>query len=99
MRNWVHLDLKGVVPSREGLLRWIEWLREAGFNGIVWEYEDRIPWESWPEAFRPGFPLDEWHGIWKRCEALGFEIVPLAPTLGHLAWLLSHPAYSHWQNQ
>ena len=93
--NWLHLDLKGVVPSETKLLSWLDWFAQAGFNGIVWEYEDRLPWRSWPGTFRPGFGLDAWGRLWDRCLRLGLEIVPLVQTHGHLEWLLKHDAYAH----
>lgn len=42
-RNWLHLDLKGAIPSCDELLRWLAYFAGLGFNGIVWEYEDRLP--------------------------------------------------------
>lgn len=88
--HWVHLDLKGNMPSAARMLEWLEWLRGRGFDGVVFEYEDRIPWETWPGTYRAGLTLAEWQRVWRRAEELGLEVVPLVQTFGHLEWLLKH---------
>lgn len=93
--NWLHLDLKGTIPSAAKLLAWIDWFTECGFNGIVFEYEDRIDWPCWPGVFRPGYNRDEWREIHSRCRKNGLEIVPLIQTHGHLEWLLKHEPYAY----
>lgn len=95
--NWVHLDLKGMVPDEPRLAGWIDYLADRGFNGIVWEYEDRLPWRSWPGTFRPGLDLEAWQRIWSRCRSRGLEVVPLVQVQGHLAWVLSKPAWESWR--
>lgn len=94
--NWVHLDLKGVIPAADELLRWVDYLADCGFNGIVWEYEDRLPWRSWPGTFRPGYDRDTWRTIWDRCTRRSLEIVPLIQTHGHLEWALDHDRWASW---
>ncbi len=94
-QQYLHLDFKGMNPDAAGLLAWIERLAALGYTGLVLEYEDRIPWRSWPGTFRPGYTLDTWQRVWARCDSLGLELIPLIPTLGHLGWLLRHSAYAH----
>lgn len=93
--NWIHIDLKGAIPDAASLRDWARFFAECGFNGIVWEYEDRLPWQTFPDTFRPGYDLEQWKSIWKTCGDHGLTIVPLVQTLGHLEWLLKHPAYAH----
>ncbi len=93
--NWIHLDFKGMVPSELRLCQWLEWIRERGFSAVVFEYEDRIPWETFPGTYRKGFDLPAWKRIWKCCERLGLEVIPLIQTFGHLEWLLKHERWSH----
>src|SRR5687768_8564679 len=95
--NWIHLDLKGVVPGEARLLEWLNWFTHAGFNGVVWEYEDRFDWQSWPGTFRGGYSRDQWERIWQRCAHLQLEVVPLVQTLGHLQWLLKYEPYAAWR--
>lgn len=97
MPNWIHLDLKGVIPSAPDMLHWVDWLAEAGFNGIVFEYEDRVDWTSWPGTFRAGYSAEEWRAIWKRCAERKLEVVPLVQTMGHLEWLLGRERYASFR--
>lgn len=92
--NWLHLDMKGTVPSLEHLLCWIDRFAEQGFNGIVFEYEDRLDWKTWPGVFRPGFSWESLRAIHDRCERNHLEIVPLIQVHGHLEWLLKHERYA-----
>lgn len=92
--NWLHLDLKGCIPSEGALLTWLDFFAECGFNGIVWEYEDRIPWRTWPGTLRDGYTIEQWRRIWKHCEKLGLQVVPLIQSIGHMEWLLQHPQYA-----
>jgi len=51
-RNWLHLDLKGIIPTADRLLAWLDFFASCGFNGIVWEYEDRYDWQAFPDVAR-----------------------------------------------
>lgn len=93
-RQWIHLDLKGMIPDEPRLLEWLTWLRGLGFEGVVLEYEDRLPWDTWPGTFRAGFDLDAWRRVWGHCRRLGVEVIPLIQTFGHLEWLLKHDRYA-----
>ncbi|MDD5597808.1 MAG: family 20 glycosylhydrolase [Victivallaceae bacterium] len=92
--NWLHLDMKGTVPAVNNLLAWLDWFADRGFNGIVFEYEDRIEWKSWPGLHRPGYGRDELKKIHDACRERQLEIVPLIQGHGHLEWLLKHEKYS-----
>jgi hypothetical protein len=95
--NYLHLDMKGIIPLYPRILDWLEWFAACGYTGIVWEYEDRLPWESWPGTFRPGYSREEWSTIWAKCRELGLEIIPLVQTHGHLEWLLKFDRYAPWR--
>ena len=95
--NWIHLDFKGVIPSAHDMVRWVNELADAGFNGIVFEYEDRLDWTTLPGTFRSGYSREEWAAIWKQCAERHLEVVPLIQTMGHLEWLLRHDRYAHFR--
>jgi hypothetical protein len=95
--NYLHLDMKGIIPLFPRILDWLEWFAACGFTGIVWEYEDRLAWESWPDTFRPGYSNAQWRRIWERCRELDLEIIPLIQTHGHLEWLLKFDRYAAWR--
>lgn len=95
MMNWIHLDLKGTIPTKSKLIEWLDWLKKSGFTGIVWEYENRIDWKTWPDTYRPGYSEAEWAEIWAHCTKLGLETMSLIQTQGHLEWLLRENRFSH----
>jgi len=95
--NWVHLDLKGIIPNQPKLMEWVSFLADCGFDAVVWEFEDRLPWQIWPGTHRPGYGLDAWHEIWAHATSSGLANVPLIQTHGHLEWLLQHDDYEHWR--
>lgn len=94
-KNWLHLDLKGAIPSVRIMKKQLAYFKQCGFNGIVWEYDDRIPWKSWENTWRPGYTLDEVKELHESCRGLGLEIVPLIQIQGHLEWVLKQPAYAY----
>lgn len=96
-KNWLHLDLKGAIPSVEKLLEQLRYFKECGYNGIVWEYDDRIPWRSFPNTWRGGYSAEEHRRLMDACRELGLEVVPLIQVMGHLEWLLKHEEYRGWR--
>ncbi len=94
-KNWLHLDLKGAVPSFGKLLEQLQFFKACGYTGIVWEYDDRIPWQCWPGTWRKGFTSEEHAELILRSRELGLENVPLIQTMGHMDWLLRHDEYRH----
>ncbi len=97
LRNWLHLDLKGIIPTADKMLAWLDFFADCGFNGIVWEYEDRYDWQAFPGVARNPYSRQEWDAIWDRCRQLGLAVTPLIQTHGHLEWLLKHEAYAGWR--
>ena len=93
--NWIHLDLKGAVPSFEALMNQLQYIRDYGYTGIIFEYEDRLKWKNWPELARQPFSRNEHRKLLEYCHDLGLETVPLIQTLGHLEWILKHEEYCH----
>lgn len=85
------------MPHAAGMTQWVHWLADHGVNGLVLEYEDRLPWRTWPGTFRPGLTLDEWQQVIAAARKRGMEVVPLIQTHGHLEWLLKHPRWAPWR--
>ena len=77
--NWLHLDLKGAIPARDKMLEWLDFFAACGFNGIIFEYDDRIDWRSWPGTFRGGYDRDDLQALHRRCRELKLEIVAADP--------------------
>ncbi|OQA80992.1 MAG: Glycosyl hydrolase family 20, catalytic domain [Lentisphaerae bacterium ADurb.Bin242] len=90
----IHADLKGVIPPLPGMLAYLRFWKECGFNGVVIEYDDRIPFRTWPGTWRRGYTASEQRKIVEECRKLGLELIPLIQTIGHLEWLLKHEKYA-----
>ncbi len=91
----IHADLKGVIPDLAGMLEYLRFWKECGFNGVVIEYDDRVPFRTWPGAWRRGYTASEQRKIVEECRKLGLEVIPLIQTIGHLEWLLKHEKYAY----
>lgn len=80
----IHLDLKGLAPSFDRLLRLLEIFKVLNFQIILLEWEDMFPWTC-DERFRNphAYTRDEVGKLSERCEELGLRIIPLVQGLGH----------------
>jgi hypothetical protein len=95
-KNWLHLDLKGIVPEAGCFLdKWLPFIKASGFNGLVLEYDCRIPWKTWPAAGHPAYTPEEVRKINAAGQSYGLEMVPLIQTQGHLEWVLQNAEYQH----
>lgn len=94
MKNWLHLDWKGAIPGKRKLLESLTYWKQIGFTGVVLEYDDRIPWQTWPGTWRKGYTAEEYQEILAHCRELKLEVVPLIQIQGHLEWLLKQEQYA-----
>ncbi len=94
-QNWIHLDFKGMVPGFTRLLEWLSWFRSLGMDTVLFEYEDRVPWKTFPDVCREVYTEQQWQEIHQHCRKIGLRIVPLIQCYGHLEWLLKHPRWTH----
>ncbi|XP_053607103.1 hexosaminidase D-like isoform X2 [Plodia interpunctella] len=99
----IHLDLKGApwkVPYLEKvLLRAKAW----GATGVLFEWEDTFPYTD--ELVTLGsitgcggdgmYTMDEVQHMMQFCKENGLEVVQLVQTIGHLEFVLKHPAFTH----
>ena len=91
-----HVDLNFVNIKPDYLRSWLHKLAEMGYNGILWELEDKVKWDTCPDAAAPdAMSKDEFRSILAEAGSLGLEPVPLLQTVGHAEYILMHDAYSH----
>lgn len=90
----VHLDLKGLPPTFERLMDWLELFATLRFNAILVEWEDTFPWTV-NEALRGRtfYTPSQVRSFADRAAALDIEIIPLVQSLGHLEHVLQHDVY------
>ena len=91
-----HVDLNFVCLKPDYIRRWLRDLAGMGYNAILWELEDKIQWDSCPEAVWPeALSKDEFRLILAEAKALGLESIPLLQTVGHGEYVLMQDAYRH----
>ncbi|MGQ9662857.1 MAG: family 20 glycosylhydrolase [Kiritimatiellia bacterium] len=93
-RRGFHLDLKGVPPTAERLLRLLDIFAAARYNVVLLEWEDMFPWTV-DERFRceTAYSPEVIRSFAEKAAQLGVEIIPLVQCLGHMETPLSVPGY------
>ncbi len=91
-----YLDLRGLFPKFENLLRYVEEMASYKLNTLVIEYEDKLPRER-KEFCHPLDALSpEQHARLLQTAKENFiEIIPLQQSFGHLEYALKLPEYEH----
>ncbi|XP_045780429.1 hexosaminidase D-like isoform X2 [Maniola jurtina] len=93
----IHLDLKGSPPKLGYLKRLLPQLHELGVTGFLIEYEDMFPYEG-PLAnlkARNAYRKSELQDFLKMVVNLGFDIIPLIQTFGHMEHVLKLKQFEH----
>ncbi|MCX7590729.1 MAG: family 20 glycosylhydrolase [Kiritimatiellae bacterium] len=95
-RRGIHLDLKGLPPTPQRLLRLLEVFATARYNVVLVEWEDTFPWTV-DERFRSetAYSPSTVEQFASAAERLGIEIIPLVQCLGHMETPLSVCGYEH----
>ncbi|KAH9423131.1 Hydrolase [Dermatophagoides pteronyssinus] len=96
--RFVHLDLKGAPPKVEYLQKLFPFLRRAGANGILLEYEDTFPYDGkflHHAVADNAYSSSEIEDIKRSAKENSLEIIPLVQTLGHLEFFLKLENYRH----
>ncbi|MBN1676828.1 MAG: beta-N-acetylhexosaminidase [Kiritimatiellae bacterium] len=92
----VHMTLGGGGFTFEVLARTIRQLAACKMNAVVFEYDDKFPWESHPAVAHPdALTRREIRALIDLAAAHGMEVVPLLDSLGHAICYLKHDAYRH----
>lgn len=93
----VHIDLKGMPPHPERLLRHLELYAAAGYNALLIEWEDMFPWKDPVLRRRETYREKDIQALADRAAELNLEIIPLVQTLGHMENVLRHEAYAQYR--
>jgi hypothetical protein len=71
-------------------------LAKYKINQLVWEWEDKLAYESHPEIGAPGaFTIQEMQEMTKFAKKYHVEMVPLVQGLGHVSFILKWTQHSH----
>jgi hypothetical protein len=95
-----HLDMKMGQFRPEYLVSLFLRLRQAGYDTVVFEIEDKVRLDcigsaAWCEAFSK----EEFSGILSNCRSAGLQAIPLIQTYGHMEWLLTHSPFQRLREQ
>lgn len=91
-----HYDTKHHQGTREYVESFIRDLARYKMNMLVWEWEDKLAYESYPEVGAPGaFTIAEMQEITRYAKKYHVELVPLVQGLGHVSFILKWPQHAH----
>ena len=92
-----YLDLRSIHPPFEHILENIKTIAEAKLNGVVIEYEDKLPIGEPFNVHNDYFSFtDEMLNKLKDCCKQNFiEIIPLQQSFGHLEYILKKEKYMY----
>ncbi len=89
-----HIDLNFVNPRPDYLQAWLPVIADMGYNAILWELEDKVAWETCPDAVWPeAMSKKEFRAVLDQASDLGLEAIPLLQTIGHGEYILKQDAY------
>ncbi|MBQ8174386.1 MAG: family 20 glycosylhydrolase [Clostridia bacterium] len=90
-----YFDLRMLHPKHECLLSYIEEMASYKANGLIIEYEDKLPFTRYPFLSHKDFAMTaEQHAELLSVAADNYvEIIPLQQCFGHLEYVLKHPVF------
>jgi len=94
-KNFLHLDFKGVVPAVEKLSEYLKYFKTCGFEGIIFEFDCRYQWQTWPDAAMPHLSKSDIQELIDCCQKLNLATIPLIQIQGHLEWVLKHEHFAY----
>ena len=89
--------MKSMFPKVDFLLGMLDDFADMGYTHILVEFEDKFPFESYPDAVRDtAYAKDDFRRVAAKCRELGLGVIPLLQSIGHLHYFLKEPAYRKW---
>lgn len=91
-----YLDMRGIYPKFENLLRYIEEMAAYKLNTLVIEYEDKLP-RARKDLCHPTDALtpEQHRRLLEVARENFIDIIPLQQSFGHLEYVLKLPEYQH----
>ena len=89
-----HYDTKHHQDKASYVKDFIRDLSRYKINMLVWEWEDKLAYQSHPEIGAPGaFTIEEMQEFTRYAREYHVELVPLVQGLGHVSFILKWPQY------
>lgn len=91
-----YLDMRGIYPKFENLLRYVEEMAAYKLNTLVIEYEDKLP-RARKDLCHPTDALtpEQHRRLLEVARENFIDIIPLQQSFGHLEYVLKLPEYQH----
>lgn len=91
-----HYDTKHHQDKKAYVKSFIKDLAHYKINQLVWEWEDKLAYQSHPEIGAPGaFTIEEMQELTQYARKYHVEIIPLVQGLGHVSFILKWKQYRH----
>jgi len=91
-----HYDTKHHQDKRSYVENFIKDLARYKMNQLIWEWEDKLAYESHPEIGAPGaFTIEEMQEMTRYAKKYHIELIPLVQGLGHVSFILKWPQHRH----
>lgn len=91
----IHYDTKHHQDTRAFVMEFIRELSRYKINMLVWEWEDKLAYESYPEVGAPGaFTIADMQFFTEYAQKYHIQLVPLVQGLGHASFILKWPRHA-----
>ncbi|MBB6732420.1 glycoside hydrolase family 20 zincin-like fold domain-containing protein [Cohnella zeiphila] len=93
----MNYDLRQTYSKPERLIAYLADFARFKVNALLIEYEDKFPFETYPELVHPKHALskEQFEELKRAAREYFIEIIPLQQSFGHLEYVLRHGAYKH----
>ncbi|WP_169091512.1 glycoside hydrolase family 20 zincin-like fold domain-containing protein [Paenibacillus sp. PL91] len=93
----MNYDLRQTYSKPERLVSYLADFARYKVNGLLIEYEDKFPFENYPELAHPKHALsrEQFEELKREAREYFIEIIPLQQSFGHLEYVLRHDRYKH----
>lgn len=107
IRDWAetafrcdHFDMRIIHPEFSHMLAYIREMAAFKINGLMIEYEDKLPFPTLKELRHPhGLTSEQLALLLQTAHENFIDVIPLQQTYGHLEYVLKHPEYIHLREQ
>ncbi|WP_168121788.1 family 20 glycosylhydrolase [Paenibacillus sp. HB172176] len=93
----MNYDLRQTYSKPERLGSYLADFARYKVNGLLIEYEDKFPFETYSELVHPKHALssEQFEELKRTAHEHFIEIIPLQQSFGHLEYVLRHDRYKH----
>jgi len=93
----MNYDLRQTHSMTDKLIAYFADFARYKINAVLIEYEDKFPFDSYPELVHPKHALskEQFEELKRTAHEYFIDIIPLQQSFGHLEYVLRHDAYKH----